>query len=863
MKRIISLFLTFIMIVSLSVPAFSDEISEKYYTIPVEYSDNTGYRESLKVMVQNNNVFVNAKMLAERLGYTFGENGENVVILNKNISNGLPVSITKFEYNSTDVSHMLFNHMINTYEAPFACVKNSEGSWIPLEYSLLLMNSGMMVSDNALLIDIPNKKIIDYFFDVAKNSMRYNFDWADDFGYTETDIMVLGGSSHLINVFNGVLGIDGASWASLFQQFAGSTASYDQKYGKDLAMFFCTESDKELEACIRKVKLLNDLLNVDGDLGKFLSFTSEIMEFEVGTLYRQCEAALEGIKNGNSSVVNYNRSYQALERALDRQTWFSHTGEYILDIQKNLADTAGKAFSFFDAATKIVEVVGYAQEFQNQDEFSLAALEYYLDTAEGGLDLPEDMKKSMRDHIDALSGSMGGYMKKQFLDNIDQWLTDAVKNEVPLHRILGSQAAAVLIVWDIASNAIPFIANGLSSADSFELALYSLVFQGDTYLNYLDKRDAVFSNAEKITAENIYEVAQYCYIYLKSCYITREAAVASLVNKSDSMKEKIKPLIEYQNNINTEIAEIIVELKGANKTNSGGVFGFLPTDNEEYLDKYDDTQLIRWINAVKQSADSGNIDLFSELPEEFYFASGAGGWRTILHLSADGTFWGEYLDSNLGSSGEGYSSTENICSFNGRFSNPQKIEERLYSAELENLILDEEPGTSYIDNEVLYTYSTPYGLENTTEVNIYLPRCPIDRIPADEYEWLSRSYGLADVVELPAGTYIICSINEAHPFIGRNYEMSIDNGSEKMDEGEIYNKLVAHYQKEMIDGLMVLEGSIQEDGQYHTDVRCGVPGNPTASQRLYDVVVDPLTGEVTQSNVMFDEVITFSLNTEE
>lgn len=126
-----------------------------------------------------------------------------------------------------------------------------------------------------------------------------------------------------------------------------------------------------------------------------------------------------------------------------------------------------------------------------------------------------------------------------------------------------------------------------------------MVFQGDTFLNYLSKRDSVFANAENITAEHMYELSQYCYIYLKSCYVTREAALASLANKPDSTKEKIQPLIDYQNSINTEIAEIMVELKRANKTNDGLVFGFLPSDNENYLVKYDDEQLAQWIDQFK------------------------------------------------------------------------------------------------------------------------------------------------------------------------------------------------------------------------------------------------------------------------
>lgn len=608
MKRIISLILALVIMISITKTSFAENIGEEYYTVQVEYSDMVGHQEKLDVMIQNNNVFVNAKMLSERLGYTFGENSEGIVIYNKDTTNGLPFGITQFKYNSTQVSHMLFNNLIDTYEAPFASVKNGKGSWIPLEYSLLLINSGMMITDDALLIDIPQKRIIDCFYEIAKNSERYNFDWADDFGYTEADIKVLGGSSHLVNVFNGLLGFDGASWATLFQQFTGSMAAYDKKYGETLAMLLCTESDKELQASIEKVKLLSDLLNVDGDLGKLLSFTSDMTDFQVGTLYKQCEAVLDGIKTENSSAIAYSRSYQVLENALDRQTWFSHTGGNVLDIQKDVSNATGKTFSFLDVGMKMAEVVGYAQEFQNQDKFSLAALMYYLDNAEGGLDLPKAMKKSMIDHSDALSGSIGEYMEKRFFENIDQWLVDAVKDEVPLHEIFGTQAATILIVWDIASNAIPFIANGLSSADSFELALYSFAFQGDTFLNYSSKRNSIFVDAENITAENVYDVSQYCYIYLKSCYITREVALASLANKTSSTKEKLQPLIDYQNSINAEIARIMVELKAANKTNEDCVFGFLPSDNKDYLDKYDGNQLISWIKTIDLVVDAYSED---------------------------------------------------------------------------------------------------------------------------------------------------------------------------------------------------------------------------------------------------------------
>ena len=85
-----------------------------------------------------------------------------------------------------------------------------------------------------------------------------------------------------------------------------------------------------------------------------------------------------------------------------------------------------------------------------------------------------------------------------------------------------------------------------------------------------------------------------------------------------------------------------------------------------------------------------------------------------------------------------------------------------------------------------------------------------------------------------------------------------------MDEAEIHEKLVEHYKKgtEDSDGddLAVMQGSVR-GSTYSTIVRCGMPGNPSASQRLYDVEVNMNTGEVTQTRVLTDnKVVKFNLN---
>ena len=140
--------------------------------------------------------------------------------------------------------------------------------------------------------------------------------------------------------------------------------------------------------------------------------------------------------------------------------------------------------------------------------------------------------------------------------------------------------------------------------------MYAQVLQGDTFQSYLNKRNSVFSEDASLTAGNVYDAAQLCYIYLKSCMVTRDAAIASLENKKSELGEEIQPLIDVQNEINGEIANILAAFKEANSTNIDGSLGFLPSDNENYLNIYDDSKLVLWITEVKNANEnSDSVDL--------------------------------------------------------------------------------------------------------------------------------------------------------------------------------------------------------------------------------------------------------------
>lgn len=162
------------------------------------------------------------------------------------------------------------------------------------------------------------------------------------------------------------------------------------------------------------------------------------------------------------------------------------------------------------------------------------------------------------------------------------------------------------------------IVDKIGTTDKFELAVYASIFQSDAFVNYCELRGQIFASESNITPDNLYNVAQLCYTYLKSCYITRDAAIASLQAKTSDIQEKLKPLIAEQNAINESIAGCLVQLKDADTTNEYGCYGFLPSDNEKYLEKDSKEALI----SVIGMAETITFERFCENGIEFAIIKG-------------------------------------------------------------------------------------------------------------------------------------------------------------------------------------------------------------------------------------------------
>ncbi len=130
------------------------------------------------------------------------------------------------------------------------------------------------------------------------------------------------------------------------------------------------------------------------------------------------------------------------------------------------------------------------------------------------------------------------------------------------------------------------------------------------------------------------------------------------------------------------------------------------------------------------------------------FCSGAGAWRTRLTLNADGTFTGQFNDSDMGVPEEGYHTTQYLCIFHGRFGAVEQVSEHVWALTLEEITLDtgHPVGEEWIVDGTRYISSTPYGLESEaddvpqpgTVYRLYMPGATPEETGADEefYWWL-------------------------------------------------------------------------------------------------------------------------------
>lgn len=122
----------------------------------------------------------------------------------------------------------------------------------------------------------------------------------------------------------------------------------------------------------------------------------------------------------------------------------------------------------------------------------------------------------------------------------------------------------------------------------------------------------------------------------------------------------------------------------------------------------------------------------------FTFSSGVGGWQTIMYMQADGSFTGEYFDSDMGVTGEGYpDGTVYVCTFSGQFAPLSRVDDLTYTTKVESISYVQPADTEEIQDGVRYVYTTAYGLDDAQTLYFYLPGTETANLSEACMSWVS------------------------------------------------------------------------------------------------------------------------------
>ena len=107
-----------------------------------------------------------------------------------------------------------------------------------------------------------------------------------------------------------------------------------------------------------------------------------------------------------------------------------------------------------------------------------------------------------------------------------------------------------------------------------------------------------------------------------------------------------------------------------------------------------------------------------------------------LLVRPDGSFYGEYHDTDLGGGEPDIRAVQWNCKFTGRFAQPVQVNDYTYSMGIAEISYEKEAGTEEVIDGIQYYYTAPYGLEDAEEILVYLPGAPLGELPQEFRGWV-------------------------------------------------------------------------------------------------------------------------------
>ena len=146
--------------------------------------------------------------------------------------------------------------------------------------------------------------------------------------------------------------------------------------------------------------------------------------------------------------------------------------------------------------------------------------------------------------------------------------------------------------------------------------------------------------------------------------------------------------------------------------------------------------MVMLLSAVGACAESEALTFDQMAGLAWSFSSGAGAWSTDMRILADGTFSGEFHDSEMGEAGDDYpNGSVYYCAFAGQMTILDQVDEHSWLVRVDSLTTNEEPGSEMIADDLRYVTAEPYGISEGDEMVVYLPGTPVDTLSEDMRMW--------------------------------------------------------------------------------------------------------------------------------
>ncbi len=154
---------------------------------------------------------------------------------------------------------------------------------------------------------------------------------------------------------------------------------------------------------------------------------------------------------------------------------------------------------------------------------------------------------------------------------------------------------------------------------------------------------------------------------------------------------------------------------------------------------------------------------------DWSFSSGAGGWSTDMTILPDGSFTGQYHDSEMGEAADEYpDGTVYSCAFTGRLSLLEQADENTWKLRVDELKTEKWTEPEYIDGGIRFVFTEPYGISEGDEILLYRPGTPVNNFTEEMQMW-AHLFDLENTAD-KLDSWFLWSEKNNSGFVGYSYE---------------------------------------------------------------------------------------------